>query len=159
MPCSFNPLLALGADAIDRLQFGGTVLDDAQNFSSEPSDQLLCQDWSDPLHQAAAEVTLNPFGCGGRYDLHHRRFKLQPVLFVSDPSTFGNEPFSGGHRRQRSDNGRLFSVPLCLDAEDAKTAFLIVEGDALDQAGDFFGHGFALRCCSTHLVGALFSHG
>ena len=78
------------------------------------------------------------------------------MLFVSDPPALGNQPFPSGHGRQRSDNGRLFSVPLCLDAEDAETAFLIVEGDALDQAGDFLGEGFAFRYCSMHLCGFIF---
>ena len=48
---------------------------------------------------------------------------------------------------------------LCLDAEDAKPAFVVVEGDALDQAGDVFGQRLALGCCGTHPVGALFTHG
>ena len=98
-PCSLDSFPALGPDAIDRLQFGGSILDDAQDFGSEPFDQFLRQDWSDPLYQAAAQIPLDPFRCGRRYGLHHRRLKLQPVLFVPDPPAIGNEPFSGGYRR------------------------------------------------------------
>ena len=145
LPCSFNPLPALGADAIDRLQLGGAVLNHGENFGSESADQLLCQDWSDPLHQAAAEVPLDPLDRGRRHGLYGRRFELESVLLIPDPPSLGNEPFPGGHRRQRSDDGALLPVSLGFDTEDAEAAFLIVEGDALDQAGDFFDHGLLFR--------------
>jgi hypothetical protein len=66
-PCDLNPLTALGSDAIDRLQLGGSVLDDSENLGLEPFDHLLRQNRSDPLHQAAAKVSLDPFGCRRRH--------------------------------------------------------------------------------------------
>ncbi len=154
-----DPLPALGADAIDRLQFGGSVLDHGEDLRSEPPDQLLRENRPDALDQAAAEVTLDPLGRGRRHGLHHRRFELQPVLLVSDPPALRDQPLPSSHGRQRSDDRRLFPVPLCFHSEDAEAAFVIVEGDALDQAGDFFGHGFVFRYCGAHLVGELFNHG
>src|ERR1039458_762949 len=65
LPCVRDPLSALGADAIDRLQFSGSVLDHGQNLGSESPDQLLGENRPDTLDQAAAEVPLDPLG-GGR---------------------------------------------------------------------------------------------
>jgi hypothetical protein len=42
-------------------------------------------------------------------------------------------------------------VPPYPYAKDAKSAFVVVKGDTLDQTGDFFGHGLALRCCGIHV--------
>ena len=49
--------------------------------------------------------------------------------------------------------------PRVRHAKDAKSAFIVVKGDALDQTGDFLGHGFMFRYCGVHLGGELFSHG
>src|ERR1039457_1905694 len=82
LPCVRDPLPALGADAIDRLQFGGSVLDHGEHLGSEPPDQLLRENRPDALDQAAAEVSLDPLGGGGRHRLHGRRLELQPVFLI-----------------------------------------------------------------------------
>ena len=88
-----------------------------------------------------------------------RRLELQPVLLVPDPPALRDQPFPGGDRRQRPDDRCLVSLPPCLYPQDAEAAFVVVEGDALDQTGDFLGRGFAFRDCGVHLGGELFSHG
>ncbi len=95
-----DPLPALGADAVHGLQFGGALLDHGENLGSEPPDQLLRENRSDALHQAAAEVPLDPLGCGRRHGLHRRRLELQPVLLVPDPPALRDQPFPSGHGRQ-----------------------------------------------------------
>src|ERR1019366_1962383 len=59
LPCVRDSLPALGAYAIDGLQFGAPLLDPGDNLRSEPPDQLLREGRSDPFHQAAAEVPLD----------------------------------------------------------------------------------------------------
>jgi hypothetical protein len=44
-------------------------------------------------------------------------------------------------------------MPFCLDAKYAETAVVVVEGDALHDAGDFLGRGSALWDCSVHSWG------
>lgn len=41
-------------------------------------------------------------------------------------------------------------MPLRFYAEYAEAVFVVVEGDSLDQAGDFLRHGPAFGDCSIH---------
>jgi hypothetical protein len=156
LPCVRNPLPALGADAIDRLQFGGSVLDHGENFDSETPDQLPRKNRPNALDQAAAEVPLDPLDGGRRHRLHGGRLELQPVLFVPDPLALRAQPFPGSDRGQRSDDGRLLSMSLCFNPEDTEAVFVIVEGDALDDAGDFLRRRSAFRDCCIHAWGFIF---
>ena len=47
-------------------------------------------------------------------------------------------------------------MPLCFNAEDTEAAFVVVESDALDHAGDFLGRGPALWDCGIHAWGFIF---
>jgi hypothetical protein len=67
LPCLLNSLPAFRADPIDGLQFRHPVLDDAQDFGSEPPDQLLGQNRPDAFDQAAAEVPLVPPSSEARF--------------------------------------------------------------------------------------------
>jgi hypothetical protein len=55
-----DPLPALGTDPVHGLEGGGSVLNDGEILGSEAPDQLLRQDGSNALHQAAAAVALDP---------------------------------------------------------------------------------------------------
>ncbi len=111
-----------------------------------------------PFHQAAAEVPLDPLGCGRRHGLHACRLELQPVFLVPDPPALRAQPFPCGHGRQRPDDRCLIPLPSCFHAQDAEAAFVVVESDALDHTGDFLGRGSAFRDCGSHAWGS-FSHG
>jgi hypothetical protein len=39
--------------------------------------------------------------------------------------------------------------PFCFHPQDAETAVVVVEGDALDDAGEFLGGGFAFWDCGS----------
>src|SRR3984893_12882479 len=119
-------------------------------------DQLLRQNGSDPFDQAAAEVPLDPFDRGRRHRLHGRRLELQTVFLVPDPLAVRDQPFPGGHGRQRSDNRRLLTMSLCFYAEDTEAVFFVVESDALDDGGDFLSRGPAFRDCGIHAWGFIF---
>src|ERR1039458_769835 len=152
-----DPLPALGADAIDRLQFGGSVLDHGENLGSEPPDQLLRENRPDAFDQAAAEIPLDPLGGGRRHRLHDDGFELQPVFLVPDPPALRAEPFPGGHGWQRPDDRRLLALPACFHTQDTEAAFVVVESDALDHAGDFLGRWSALWDCGIHVWGFIFA--
>ena len=85
-----------------------------------------------------------------------RRLELQPVFLVPDPPALGDQPFPCGHGRQRADDRRLVPASRRFHAQDTEAVLLVVEGDALDQPGDFFGRGSALWDCGVHLVGIHF---
>src|SRR5437870_11434752 len=55
------------------------------------------------------------------------------------------------HRGQRSDDCRFLTVSLCFNAEHTEAILVVVKGDALDDAGDFLGHGSAFRNCGIHV--------
>jgi hypothetical protein len=88
---------------------------------------------------------------GGRLRLHHDRIELQPVFPVRDPTSLRDQPLPSGHKRQRPHDRRLLSMPFCLDAKHAETAVVVVEGDALDDAGDLLGRGSALWHGGVHV--------
>jgi hypothetical protein len=54
-PGGGNPLPALWPDAIYGLQVGGVVFYYPQYLCAEVSDQFLCQDGADTLHEAAGQ--------------------------------------------------------------------------------------------------------
>ena len=49
-----------------------------------------------------------------------------------------------------SSAGEKFPLPTCFHSQDAEAAFVVVEGDALDHAGDFLRRGSALWDCGVH---------
>jgi len=132
------------------------VLDHGQNLGSESPDQLLRENRSDALDQAAAEITLDPLGGGRRHRLHDDGFELQPVLFVPDPPAFRAQPFPGAHGWQRSYDRRFIPLPACFNSQDTEAAFAVVESDPLDQGGDCLGRGPALWDCGIHAWGFIF---
>jgi len=58
---------------------------------------------------------------------------------------------SEGHRKQRADDRRFIPLPTCFHSQDEKAAFAVVEGDALDQPGDFLVRGSAFWDCGIHV--------
>ena len=131
--------------------FRGALFDHHKNLGSKSPNQLLRENRADALHQAAAEIPLDPIGGGGRHCLHGVGFELQPVFPVPDPASFRDQPFPSGHRGQRSHDCRLLSMTFCLDPKHTESAVVVVEGDALDDAGNFLGRGSALWHCGVHV--------
>ena len=134
------------ACAIRSLRFGpipstdcssGSGLNDGQNLGSEPPYQLLRQNRPDALYQAASEVSLDTCDRGRRNRLHRACFELQPVLFVPDPPALGDQPFPSGHRGQRPNHRSFPSMPRRFHAQHAEAAFVVVEGDTVNQPGRF----------------------
>src|SRR5664280_1932975 len=156
LPCLLNSLPAFRTDPVDGLQFRDPVLDHAQDFSSEPPDQLLGQNRPNAFDQAAAEVTLDPFNRRRRHGFHQSGLELKSVLFVSNPPALGLQPLPGGYGRQRFKDRYLVPVPSDFYPDHTEAVFVVVESDALDQAGDFLGCGSAFRDCGIHLWGFIF---
>ena len=152
-PCMGDSLPALGANAIDGLQFGRALLDHHKNLGSKSHHQLLCENRAGALHQAAGEIPLDPLGGGRRHGLHSAGFELQSVFPIPDPTSLRNKPFPCGDRGHGPDHRRFFPMPLCFYAKDAEAAVLVVKGDALDDAGDFLGVSLALLDRGVHSWG------
>ena len=105
-----DTLLAFRPYPIDGLQFPDPVLDHAQDFGSEPPDQLLGQNRPDPFDQTTTEVPLDPFHRRRLHGLHQSGLELESVLFVANPAALGLEPLPGGHGRQRSKDRYLVAL-------------------------------------------------
>ena len=95
-------------------------------------------------------IALDALSRGRRHGLHGRRLELQPMFLVPDPPALRAQPFPGSCGGQRSDDRRLLSLPACFHPQDTEAAFFVVVSDALDQSGDFLGHGPAFRDCGIH---------
>src|SRR5271166_1389762 len=149
LPCLLNSLPPFRSDPIDGLQFRDPVLDHAQDFGSEPPDQLLGQNRPDALDQAAAEVTLDSLHRRRRHGFHQPGLELKPVLFVSNPPALGLQPLPGSYGRQRSKDCYLVAVSSDFYPKHTEAVFVVVESDALDQAGDFLGDRL-VRNCGVH---------
>src|SRR6516165_1863696 len=158
LPGTRDTLLALWPDPIDGLQFRDPVFDQAQDFGSEPPDQFLGENRPDAFDKAAAEVTLDAFDRRRRHGFHQPRLELEPVLFVSNPPALGLQPLPSGHGRQGSKHRYLVTLPSDFYPKHTEAVFFVVEGDALDQAGDFLGARL-VRTFGIHLVGDSLSHG
>src|ERR1039458_1385923 len=97
LPGAGNPLAALWADSIDRFQVSGTVPNHAQHFRPEASDQLLRQDWANPLHKSASKISFNTFARVGRNGFQHLGFELETVLLIPDPPAFCGQPLPSAY--------------------------------------------------------------
>jgi hypothetical protein len=97
LPGAGNPLAALWADSIDRLQVCRTVPNHAQHFRSEASDQRLRQDRANPFHKAASQIPFNTLARVGRNGFQDLGFELETVLLIPDPPAFCGQPLPGAH--------------------------------------------------------------
>jgi hypothetical protein len=68
-----------------------------------------------------------------------------PILPAPPQTSLRAQPFPCRHGGQRTDDRRFLSVPLCFYAKHTEAALVAVKGDALDDAGDFFGRRSALN--------------
>jgi hypothetical protein len=109
-----------------------------------------------PLTKPLPRYRSIPSAVVGGTVFNGRRLELQSVFLVPDPPALRAQPFPCGHRRQRPDDRRLIPLPTYFHAQDTEAAFIVVEGDALDQTGDFLGRGSALWDCGIHLWGFIF---
>src|ERR1035438_2623246 len=157
LPRLLNSLPAFRSDPIDGLQFRDPVLDHAQDFGSETPDELLGQNRPNAFDQATAEVPLDPFNRGRRHGFHQPGLELKSVLFVANPPALGLQPLPGSYGRQRSKDRDFIAVSSDFYPKHTEAVFVVVESDALDQAGDFLGDRL-VRNCGVHagMTGPIF---
>jgi hypothetical protein len=153
LPRIGNPLSALRADAIDGLQFGGPFLDYHQNLGSKSGDQLLARIGPMPFTKPLPRYFLTPSAVAGGTVFIMVALNCIPCSrsLTQYPSAASHSPaFTEG-----SDPTTVVSsrCPFCLDAEHTKPAFVVVERNALYDAGDLLGRGSALRHRCGHKWG------
>ena len=68
---------------------------------------------------------------------------------VVDPESAGLNELTGRDHRRMTDDGDQVSLAPGLDAQHAKAVLRVVEGHAVDQAGQDLGRG-ACSCCFGH---------
>ena len=135
-PRILDALAALGADSVDFFQPDGVLLDDRENFLPKFVHQLLGIDGADALDHAAAEIFFDALS-GSRFRAFEElRLELQPVFAVAHPAALRRDPLPGVDGGQRADHGDEIPVAFGFDAQHREAVLLVVEGDALDQAGD-----------------------
>jgi hypothetical protein len=105
-------------------------------------DQFLCVDRPDALDHAGGEVLLDALGRGRRRRAQEICAKLYAVRSVVDPPSARLHELAGADGRSVADDRDQVAMAACLYPQNAEAALLVVEGDALDQAGKVL----AFRC-------------
>ena len=134
-------LRAHRADAVDLAQPLRIGLDDVEDLLAEGLHHLLGIDRADAADHAGGEVLLDPLRRGGRRGLQKPRLELLAMGAVVEPFARGRDPFARRDRGGMSDHRDEVAVPARLDAQHAEAVLVIVEGHALDDAGQHL-----LRC-------------
>ena len=126
----FGPMPSTSCSALGRL------LDDVEHLFAEGLDQLLGVDRADALDHAGGEVLLDALGGGRRCRAQEIGAELHAVRPVVDPPAARLDELAGADRRGMADDGDQVALAARLHPQDAEAAVLVVEGDALDEAGE-----------------------
>ena len=94
-----------------------------------------------PLIMPEAEVLLDALGRGRRRRAEKMGAKLYTVRPVVDPPPARLHELAGADGRSVADDRDQIAMAACLDPQHAEAALLVVEGDALDQAGEVLAFG------------------
>ena len=79
-----------------------------------------------PSTEVGAEVLQKP------------RLELLAVGAIVDPFAGGGDPLAGGNGCGMADDGHQIAMPARLRPQNAEAVLGVVEGDALDEAGQHF---------------------
>ena len=137
-PAGGDALDPLGADAVERAQPLGGVLDHLKDLLSKRRDQCLGKVRADASDHAAAEVLLDALEGAGRRDRQEGRPELQAVLSVGIPPAAGLDELPRLDRGRRAEDGHEVTMASNLDPEDTEACVRAVERDAFDQTGQGF---------------------
>ena len=99
-------------------------------------DQLFGIGWPDTFDQSTSQILFDSFfGC--RFaGFDKLRFELHAVIAVLHPFAFSGEPFAGGYRCCIADHRNQIPTPFDLNSHHAKSCFLVVISDPLDESGN-----------------------
>ena len=140
LPAFADLLDALPADALDLRQERRAFIDDLQGAFAEDLDDLVGVMGADPLDEAGAKKFLDAFDRVGRSRLERLGLKLPAMLGIFTPGAGRLQILAGHHARHLADDGDQIALPLHLHAQHGETILRIVEGDALDDAGNRVHH-------------------
>ena len=126
----------LRADAVDLLQAVWRLLDDVEHRLAERPDQLLGVDRADALDHARGEVLLDALDGRRWCRAQETGAELHAVRPVVDPLPGHLDEFAGGDRSGVTDDGDQIALTPRLHPQHAEAAVHVVEGDALDEAGE-----------------------
>ncbi len=108
---------------------------------AERPDQLLGVDRADALDHARGEVLLDALGRGRRRRAQEIGAELHAVRPVVDPPPARLDELAGADGRSVADDGDQIALTARLHPQHAEAAVLVVEGDALDEAGEVLAFG------------------
>ena len=91
-----------------------------------------------PRIMPGAEILLDAVDRRRRRGAHEARLELLAMGAVVDPFARRGDPLAGGDRGGVADDGDQFAMTARLDAQNAEAVLGVVEGDALDEAGQNF---------------------
>ncbi len=150
-PARGDALGALRPDALDLAEATGLLLDDVEHRLSKGLHEALGVGWTDAADHAGTEVAFDAVE-GRRWGhLEEGGAELQAVGAVVVPRSGGLDELAG--RDHGSVPGDRDEVALAagLQAQDAEAVLLVVEGHALDEAGEVLGRGLGLRACRRNV--------
>jgi len=144
LPALADHLQALAPDAADVEKEVGILVEHLQGPLLVDADDAGGQRLADAADRARAQVALDAVEGGGMGGADLLGLELTPVLPVDHPLARGLDVLPLADRGDRADHRREVAPPLDLHLEHGEPAFRVVEGHALNQAGDLLGHASAL---------------
>ena len=133
------------ADAGDLGEALGMGFDDVEGRFAERSDDALGHGGADAPHLAECEILLDSVRAGRRRGLEDVGLELEPMSPVADPGAARGDPLPRPDEWRVSDDDRQAAPPPNLHLQNAEAAFGIVEGHALDRAGQGFRRRTLMR--------------
>ena len=115
----------------------GSALDDVEHLLAEGLDHLLGVDRADAADHAGGEILLDALDRAWCRGAHEARLELLAMGAVVDPFARRSDPLTGRDRGSVANNGHEVAVAARLYPQHAEAVLGIVEGDPLDDAGDY----------------------
>src|SRR5262249_20416334 len=125
------------------------LLDDLEHGFAENAHELLRIDRADAADHAGAEIFLDPLDCRRCRGLKERGPELDTVSPIVDPGPARLDELAGRDYRGMAEDGDDIPLTAGFDPQDAEAVLVVVERDALDEAGQDLGRS-AHPWCFPH---------
>src|SRR5512132_2583160 len=144
-PGGDNVLGALRSDAVDLPQTLGGLFDGVEHLFAEGLHQLPGVDRADALDHSRSEILLDALGRRRRRRTQEVGAELHAVRPIVDPPATRLDELAGADRRRMTDDGNQIALAARLHPQHAEAVVLVVEGHALDEAGQVFARRLSGR--------------
>jgi len=145
-PAGDNPLGSLGANAGHLTQAAGLLLDDVEHGLTKGAHELFRIDRPNAADHAGAEIFLDALDRGRCCRFEERGSELDAVRAVVNPGPARLNKLAGRDHRGVANDGDQITLAASFNSQHAEAVLGVVEGHAVDQAGQNLRRGACPRC-------------